>query len=108
MIDSFGNEHKGRKFKLSHLSIDDMDMLWIGSFRYYLGRMTISVHSYCDSLIRNWDNVPERAKMVIIRDLAEEIKRDDEDRLDEKEYKRLGHDCDSQRWREVMRYIESA
>lgn len=108
MVDSFGNEHKGRKFKLAQLSIDDLEMLWIGSFRYYLGRMTISVHSYCDSLVRNWENVPNRAKEVIKRDLAEEIKRDDMQRANGCEFKALGHDCDSQKWREVMRWIESA
>ncbi len=108
MIDSFGNEHKGRKFKLSHLSIDDLDMLWIGSFRYYLGRMTISTHSYCETLMNNFHTIPKRAREVIKRDLAEEILRDDRDRERGSEHKALGHDCDSQKWREVMRWIESA
>jgi hypothetical protein len=108
MIDSFGNEHKGRKFKLAQLSIDDLDMLWIGSFRYYLGRMTISTHSYCETLMNHFHTIPKRAQEVIKRDLAEEIKRDDSDRENEREHKTLGHDCDSQKWREVMRRIESA
>ena len=89
------------------MSLDDLEMLWIGSFRYYLGRMTISVHSYCDTLIKNWDDIPERAQFVIKRDLAEAIQRDDGDRSRGSEHKTLGHDCDSQKWREVMRFISA-
>ncbi len=110
MIDSFGNEYKGRKgngSKLAHLSVDDLEMLWIGSFRYYLGRMTISTHSYCDSLIRNWSTIPERARSLIERDLLEEIKRDDRDRERGSEHKALGHDCDSQKWREVWKVVSA-
>jgi hypothetical protein len=96
-----------KKVKAHGLSIDDLDMLWIGSFRYYLGRMTISTHSYCDSLMCNWGTVPERAKVVIMRDLDEEIKRDDADRERGSEHKALGHDCDSQKWREVWKLVSA-
>jgi hypothetical protein len=91
---------------MKKLSTDDLDLLWIGSFRYFLGRMTISTHAFCDALINNWGAIPNRAKAVIVRDLSEEIKRDDDDRLQSKEHKSLGHDCDSQKWREVMRFIQ--
>jgi len=86
------------------LKNDDLEMLWIGSFRYYLGRMTISVHSYCDTLIKHWKDIPERAQFVIRRDLAEAIEADDIARKSDKPnlYKALGHDCDSRKWREVM------
>ena len=88
------------------LSIEELESLWIASFRYYLGRMTISTHSYCDSIVRNWPAIPERAKIVILRELQEEIKRDDRDRENRKDCKALGHDCDSQKWREVFSKIE--
>ena len=97
-----------KKVKAHRLSIDDLDMLWIGSFRYYLGRMTISTHSYCETPMNNFHTIPKRAREVIKRDLAEEILRDDRDRERGSEHKALGHDCDSQKWREVMRWIESA
>jgi len=96
-----------KKVKAHRLSIDDLDMLWIGSFRYYLGRMTISTHSYCDSLMCNWGAIPERAKVVIIRDLEDAIKRDD-DRMESGDaYKPLGHDCDSKKWREVWEVVSA-
>ena len=87
------------------ISTDDLDMLWIGSFRYYLGRMTISTHSFAESLVQHWGNIPERAKEVIKRDLDEEIKRDDRDRERGSEHKALGHDCDSKMWRAVFGVI---
>ena len=86
--------------------------LWIGAFRYYLGRMTISVHSFCDSLVKNWYNVPERAKNIIKRNLLEAIQHDDRDRQREVDtgqinyYKELGHDCDSRKWRWVWEEIK--
>ena len=95
------------------LGMTDSDLcdLWIGSFRYYLGRMTISVHSFCASLVKNWDNIPERAKFVIKKDLLEAIQCDDIDRHHEIytgqlcDRKELGHDCDSYKWRDVYNKI---
>ena len=95
------------------LGMTDSDLcdLWIGAFRYYLGRMTISVHSFCDSLVKNWDSIPERAKFVIKRDLLEAIQHDDRDRHHEIDtgemsyHKYLGHDCDSYKWRDVCNKI---
>lgn len=102
------NGKKNFKIAKAHrLRIENLEMLWIGSFRYYLGRMTISTHSYCDSLIHNWPVIPERAKTVILRELEEEIKRDDRDRESNKDHKALGHDCDSQKWREVWAVVSA-
>jgi len=86
-------------------SKDDLEMLWIGSFRYYLGRMTISTHSFSEMLVQHWGNIPDRAQFVIKRDLAEEIQRDDSDRERGSEHKALGHDCDSNMWRAVFGVI---
>ena len=96
-----------KETKPHRLSIDDLDMLWIGSFRYYLGRMTISTHSYCDSLMCNWGVIPNRAKVVIARDLGDAIKRDDDRRESGDAYRPLGHDCDSQKWREVWKVVSA-
>ena len=46
--------------KKKTLSESDLEALWIGSFRYYIGRMTISTNSYCDLLMNNWDAIPKR------------------------------------------------
>jgi hypothetical protein len=67
--------------------------------------MTISTHSFAESLVQNWGSIPKRAQAVIKRDLAEEIKRDDADRERGSDNKSLGHDCDSKMWRAVFGVI---
>lgn len=94
------------KMKKQTLMAEELEMLWIGAFRYYLGRMTISTHSFCDALMENWLEIPKRAQIVIKRDLEEEINRDDMDRKAERDHCALGHDCDSQKWREVFVVID--
>lgn len=81
---------------------DDLATLWIGAFRYYCGRMTISVHGFCDSLINEYDNIPEQAKGVIKRDLIEKFADDDRDRAKNRDVKTLGHDMDRAKWLEVL------
>ena len=87
------------------LNEDDSALVWIGSFRYYLGRMTISVNSFCELLKTEWDNIPLPAQGVILRDLKEAIEADDRDRLRGSEHKRLGEDVDRSTWLNVMKSI---
>lgn len=88
-------------------AIYDLDLIWIGAFRYYCGRMTIAVHSFAEYLIKNWENLPERAKVVIKRELDEAIKEDDKDREHKRDYKFLGHDCDRACWEKVREFINA-
>lgn len=83
---------------------DTLNDLWIGAFRYYLGRMTISVHSFCDSLVKEYDNIPDQAKSIIKRDLIEKFTEDDKARDKEKDphFYPLGHDVDRAKWLEVL------
>lgn len=81
----------------------EMTTLWLGSFRYYLGRMTYAVGDFCDLLIKEWPSLPDRTKNLIQRDLTEAFTRDDEQRADGKEYLPLGHDCDRQQWERVRK-----
>lgn len=82
---------------------DDALTLWLGATRYYMGRMTYAVSNFCDLLISAWPNLPENTRKLIQRDLTEEMARDDEDRAENREYKRLGHDCDRAQWDRVRR-----
>lgn len=85
---------------------DDKADLWIGAFRYYCGRQTIAVHSFTESLIKHWDDIPEGAQAIIRRDLDEAFAEDkrDRERVCEISY-RLGHDCDRLAWEKVRRHI---
>jgi hypothetical protein len=80
---------------------DQQTTLWLGSFRYYVGRMSYAVSDFCSLLIANWETLPERTRNLIKRDLEEAFKRDDEAREDGREYLPLGHDCDRAQWMRV-------
>lgn len=80
------------------MSDDQKLTLWIGAFRYYLGRMTYAVCDFCDLLSTEWPNLPERARTLIRKELDEAIQRDNEDRELGRQYCRLGMDMDRQTW----------
>lgn len=85
------------------------EMVWVGAFRYYCGRRTYAVESFCDALIAAWDGLPERAKIVIARDLKSEFERDDAARAAGESiglWKSLGDDCDRASWERVLDHIQ--
>lgn len=90
---------------MKNLNEDDSALMWIGSFRYYLGRMTISVSRFCELLKSEWENIPKQAQGVILLDLQEAIEEDDRDRQRGREHKRLGEDADRSVWLNVMKSI---
>lgn len=98
-------------FKGKEMSNDFYDdeklTLWLGAFRYYLGRMTYAVSDFCELLIKQWETLPERTKALIKKELAVAIREDDENRLDGKYYPGLGHDCDRHQWLKVRDFIQS-
>ena len=79
----------------------DDSMLWIGSFRYYIGRMTIQTHAYGAMLVKRWAEVPKDAQSVILRDLKDAIERDSIARESKSDYCELGMEMDAQMWRDV-------
>lgn len=44
------------------MSSNEMTTLWLGSFRYYLGRQTYAVDDFCNLLISNWSTLPDQCK----------------------------------------------
>lgn len=84
---------------------DQLTDLWVGAFRYYCGRATIAVHSFCESLIEQWENIPRRAKFVIIRDLTASIDDDTKARKINDTFLPLGMDMDRKKWLEVAQAI---
>ena len=89
------------------LNEETLDLLWLGSFRYYCGRMTISAHAFCDALIANIDQLPPYTLSIIKRDLLEKFGDDDRSRLrhPREENQPLGHDADRQKWLDVLAAI---
>lgn len=78
-----------------------MTILWVGAFRYHLGRMTYAVSDFCNLLIETWPTLPEHTRNLIRRDLEEEFKRDNEARTEGWPYRPLGDDCDRREWARV-------
>ena len=73
-----------------------------------MGRMTYAVKDWCRLLTLAWPELPSHTRQVIARDLAEELKRDDDAREEGREYKPLGMDCDRAAWDEVWKVIHNA
>lgn len=78
--------------------------LWLGAFRYYLGRMSYAVSDFCDLLIREWPNLDEHTKSLIRKELEEAVKLDALERSDcgRSLHARLGMDCDRDDWVRVL------
>lgn len=78
--------------------------MWLGAFRYYLGRMTYAVSDFCDLLIDEWPNLPERLKKLIKKEIDEAFEMDDQLRnMDNGTRRRLGMECDREEWERVRR-----
>lgn len=84
---------------------NDQTTLWLGAFRYYVGRMTYAVSSFCDLLYSNWETLPKTTRALIQRDLEEEFRRDDEMRKVAEQTCQasfpLGVDCDRRAWESI-------
>lgn len=82
----------------------DETMIVIGAFRYYLGRMTITVSGFCDWLCMNWVNLEEGTRNIIIREIEDAYQRDEDDRAraaeegKDRSWFPLGMDCDKAQW----------
>lgn len=92
---------------MTALNLGRGDLMAIAAFRYCLGRRTYIVGDCADWLIEQWGSLDQKARAVIERDLREEVKRDDEARAENREYKPLGQDCDRADWLRVLAFIDS-
>lgn len=91
---------------------DVESMLWIASTRYYLGRMTADVGTFCALLIGAWDKLDDHTRTIIRRSVASEFERDDRARqlsadpsatLHHDRRLPLGEDYDRREWEKVRK-----
>jgi len=80
--------------------------LWLGATRYYMGRMTYAVSSFCELLIEQWPALNEDTRYLIQRDLEREFAKDDEMRQQKSQFLPLGQDCDRAEWERVRRLCQ--
>jgi len=76
---------------------DEVELL-LGATRYYMGRRSYAVGSFCQNLANAWDELSPSLQKLIARDLEDEFRRDDEARENKSEYRPLGDNCDRQSW----------
>lgn len=80
--------------------------VWVGAFRYYLGRMTYAVDEFCTALVSEWPDLPLLTKSIISRELEKAFAQDDEARKEGREFTPLGAMCDRKSWEKVMEVIK--
>lgn len=77
------------------------ELLWIGAFRYYLGRKTYAVGDFVTELVRAWPTLPDRAQVIIRRDLNQAFTDHFRALAEGREYSPLGMTQDVQEWDKV-------
>jgi hypothetical protein len=107
---------KNKRFKKTKTSIsltneslincfsDGASGLVFWSFRYFLGRMTITTGSFAEQLAKAWPLLDERIQNLIRKELDEAFARDDKMRADpliSSNYYPLGMDYDREHWEKV-------
>ena len=80
--------------------------LWLGSCRYYIGRMSIGVSMFAQLLRREWPNLSPDTRGYIERDVEEAFVQDDKARAAVTSPSRhgnypLGYTCDRDEWTRV-------
>ena len=66
------------------------DVVWIGAFRYYLGRRTYAVSEFVGELIASWSTLPSDTQKLIQRELEKAVSES-----------KTGDDCDREDWEKV-------
>jgi hypothetical protein len=82
--------------------------LWLGAFRYYIGRRSYAVSDFCDLLIAEWNIIPESCKNIIQKELEDAFERDRRKKLSGINFTSimaLGDNCDRAEWQRVKEFI---
>ena len=80
--------------KLKAIDFFDADELIHCSFRYFLGRRTISAGAFAQDLAKAWDHLKPVTRKMIGREL---LKAYEEAEINP-DWKPLGDDCDREKW----------
>lgn len=88
------------------LTQQELDTLFLQSFRYCLGRTSYAVSDYCSLIITHKDSLSESVLRRIEIELKDAFAKDDCDRECNHSYRALGHDCDRDSWSFVLEELE--
>lgn len=81
-------------------------LMAIAAVRYCLGRQSYIVGDCVDWMEQVWPSLYPETQTVIKRDIEEAFRRDDDDRIDGREHKAMGMDCDRAQWERARRLWE--
>jgi hypothetical protein len=87
---------------------NEIETLWLGAFRYYVGRRTYAVSDFVAILVKQWPNLPQKTRLLIERELEQWYALDDKARMVPDSTWPLGDDCDRAEWgkvRELWGYV---
>ena len=79
----------------------DLDLVFVASFRYALGRRTYIVYSIANFIKTNIALVPKNIIELMIREITEA-----EEKHNEGLYKALGDDCDVETWLRLREFLK--
>ena len=74
------------------------DLMATAAVRYCLGRSSYIVGDCVDWLVANWQAFSPNCRAIVVRDLQEAMRRDDEARERGDQYLPLGMDMDRREW----------
>jgi len=85
---------------------EGMQLVWLGATRYYIGRMSSAVASFCTLLVTSWDKLPVGTRKLIRREVEATFDLDNELRTSRSRGLStgplpLGTDCDRAQWERV-------
>ncbi len=85
-----------------------LDTIWFCAFRYTLGRVSYIVSEFEEAFLTNFDEIPDKTKKLMLRELKFAFKEDSEQReMSHNQYQyALGHDWDRASWQNVLSKLE--
>jgi hypothetical protein len=81
-----------------------LETIWFCAFRYCLGRSSYIVSDFAEAFAINFEEIPDKTKKLILRELQYVMRKDDGERTDNPDsldYS-LGHGCDRTSWQNVL------
>jgi hypothetical protein len=88
----------------------ESSILFVGAFRYYLGKRSSANGNFCALLADKWKYLDEQTKDLILKELAETVYRDDEMRRDDRcssVYYPLGNNDTRTEWLRLLKRIKN-
>ena len=88
-----------------NLTQQELDTLFLQSFRYCLGRTSYAVQDFCNMLLNHKNLLSDGVLKRLHKELQDAFVRDNCDREHRFEVKTLGHDCDRHSWSLVLKEL---